>query len=227
MALWRERGEDLRVADGLRPLLIANGQLGLHKEGIEQAKEALAIYERHNHTSGQARSLQFLAWSLNEDQQFDAAEEAALRAIDLSRDNGNQFTVCECHRILGIIYRLKGETGKAITHYETALGIASSFNWHHQLHGNHFSLAWLFLGENRFDEAQAHIERAKSHTTNYPYGLGHAVEMQAMICYKQCRFEEAKSEALGAADVFGKLGAIKDAERCRALLQKIEDTTSD
>ena len=226
--LWRKRGEDLQVANALRFLSIVNGRLGLHKEGIEQTKEALAIYERHHDITGQARSLESLAGSLNEDSQPDAAEEAALRAIELSRDNkANQFTVCQCHRILGNIYGSRGETEKAITHLETALGLASSVNCHYQLFSINHSLAKLLLGENRFCEAQVHIERAKSHAIDNPYSLGNAMELQAWIWYKQYRFEAAKSEALGAADVYGKLEAAKDVERCRALLQKIEDTTSD
>jgi len=35
--------------------------------------------------------------------------------------------------------------------------------------------------------------------------------------------EEAKSEALRAADVFERLGAAKTLERCRGLLRKIEE----
>ena len=222
--LWRERGEDLRVAQALRFLSGINGQLGLHEEGIEQAKEALAIYERHDHILGQARSLKSLAGLLyhDGDGQFDAAEEVALRAIDISRVNGDKFSVCQCHRLLGIICRSRGEIGKAITHFKTALGLAYSFNWHGQLSGNHWSLAWLFLVENRFDEAQAHVEPAKSHAINLPYRLGHAMELQAWIWYMQHRVEEAKSEAVRAADVYGKLG-VGEVERCRVLLQEIGD----
>ena len=224
--LWREWMEDLQVANALKFLSDANRQLGLHKEGIEEAKEALDIYEWYNDMLGQGLSLKSLAWSLYGDGQFDAAEEAALRAVGLPRGEDDQFTVCECHRILGDICRLRGETGKAITHLETALGIASSFNWDNQLFLINYSLAGPFLVENRFNEAQTHIERAKSHAASFPYGLGRAMELQVMIWDKQRRFEEAKSEALCAADVYGKLGATEDVGRCRALLQKIEDASN-
>ena len=225
--LWRERGDDLRVADGLRSLSSANKRLDLYKEGIERAEEALAIYERHNDTLGQALSLECLALSLNADNQFDVAEEAALRAIDLARDNSKQYLVCNCHRILGNICRSRGEPGKAIARHKTALRIASSFNWNHQLSWNHYYLAELFLGDNEFDEAQAHIEYAKSYAINNPYSLGRAMELQAWIWYEQWRFEEAKSEVWGAFDAFGKLGAMKEAERCRALLREIEDVINE
>ena len=42
---------------------------------------------------------------------------------------------------------------------------------------------------------------------------------------KECMFDEAKSEALRAADLFEKLGAAKGLERCRKLLRDIEKGT--
>ena len=69
---------------------------------------------------GQVLSWRELASLLYEDKQLDAAEEAAFRVIDLPSDKGIQFSVCDCHRILGDIYydKLKGETEKAIDHFE-------------------------------------------------------------------------------------------------------------
>jgi tetratricopeptide (TPR) repeat protein len=77
------------------------------------------------------------------------------------------------------IYHSKGEREKAIYHFEAALGIASSFNWHDQLFWIHYSLAELFLDEGRFDDAHAHVERAKSHAVDNAYYLGRAMELQA------------------------------------------------
>ena len=173
---------------------------------------------------GQVLSWRELAWLLYEDKQLGAAEEAAFRVIDLPSDKGVQHVVCDCHCILGDIYCDKGETEKAINHYEKGLGIASSFNWHCFLFQINCSMAKLFLGENRFDDARTHVERAKSHATDDRdwYNLGHAMELQARIWYKERGLEEAKSEALHAADVFGKLGAVRRLESCRQLLQDIE-----
>jgi len=49
------------------------------------------------------------------------------------------------------------------------------------------------------------------------------MELQAGLCYKQHRLEEARYEASRAADVCEKLGAVEDLERCRGLLQRIEE----
>ena len=88
-------------------------------------------------------------------------------------------------------------------------------------------MAELFFGEKRFDDAQAHVERAKSHVVNDPYHLGRAMYLQARFWHREGRFEEAKSEALGAADIYERAGATRDLEFCRTLLRYIEEGMKD
>ena len=223
LGIWRERGEDFLVAQTLRHISNANRLLGFHKEGIEQVKEALGIYEWLDDVSGQARSWRWLAWLLYGDKQLEAAEEAASRAIDPLSDKGEHFPVCECYHLLGLICHSKGERENAIRHFETALRIASPFNWHDHLFWNHYSLSELFFSGGRFDDAHAHIERAKSHAINDPYLLGHAMYLRAQFWGDQCRLEEAKSDAVSAAEVFEKLGAAKNVECCREIIRDIEE----
>ena len=222
LKLWRERGDDLKVAETLRFMSDTNKLLGLHKEGIQEATEALEIYKQYGGVLGQVLSWRQLAWLLYGDKQFDAAEEAALRVIDLSGE-GEQSLVCSCSRLLGNICRSKGETEKAIQHFEASLDIASSFNWHDHLFWNNYNLAELFFGEKGFDGAHIHVERAKPHAVNNPYFLGRAMRLQAGFWYAERKFEEAKSEALRAADVYEGIGATRDAEDCRTLLRSIEE----
>ena len=219
--LCREQGDDSRLARTLMELSDANRLLGLRQEGTEQAEEALKISERLGDTTKQARCLNRLAWLLYDDNQLDAAEDAASRAIDLLEE-GNQYLSVDLHRVLGDICHAKGEREKAIHYYETALGIASSPQFWID-----YSLAKLFSDEGSFDDAITHIKRAKSHAVNDAYLLARAMEMQARFWYQQYRFDEAKSEVLRAADVYGKLGAVKDVEDCRELLQKIEAAMED
>ena len=223
LKLYRERGDDHWVAHVLRLLCIANQELGLYKEGIQQAEEALEVYKRLGDTVGQAHCSKNLAWLLYHDGQLDDAEKAAIRAINLVPEKGNQSLVCGCHRLLGSIYRSEGEREKAIRHFETSLGIASSFGWHEQLFMAHSCLAELFLDEDRFDDASAHIEQAKLHTVDSAYNLGIATELQTHLWYRQRRFDEAKSEVLRAAGVFEKLGAVQDLERCKEYLRQIDE----
>ena len=224
LKLWRERGDDYHVAETLRFISIADWMLSLYKEGIQQTKEALAIYEQLKDITGQARSQQLLASLFYDDNQLYAAEGAASRAIDLSVD-GNQDPVCESHRMLGKIYRSKGETEKAIDHFETALGIASSLNWHDRLFWIQYDLAELSFERHKFDDAERDLERAKSHAVNNPYNLGRAIHLQAWFWWKQNRLDEAKAEALRAADIYERLGAAEVLESCRDLLQRIEEGT--
>jgi tetratricopeptide (TPR) repeat protein len=223
LKLERERGSDHQVARILRHIANANGGMDLPKEGIQLVKEALEIGERLGDPVVQARCLTELAMLLRNDRQFDAAEEAASRAISLYPEKGEEYRVWGSHCILGYIYSWKGDTKKAIHHYEVALGIASPFGWHEPLFLVHSLLADLFYDEDRFDEANTHIERAKSHTANSVYNSGYAMLFQASVWYKQHRLEEAKSEALCAADVFERLGAAKEVERCRTLLRDIQE----
>jgi len=223
LKLERERGSDCQVAQILRHLASANRVMGLPKEGIQLAKEALEIGERLGDRVVQGQCLTVLAGLLCIDGQLDAAEEAASRAIGLFPEKGEEYRVCRSHNILGYIYRFKGEREKAIHHYEVALRIAPPFDWHNQLFWVHYGLAWLFLDEARFDDAQTHIERAKAHTVNSVRNLGYAMEEQARIWCKQHRLKEARSEALRAADIYEKLGLAKYVEDCGTLLRDIQE----
>ena len=222
LRLWRERGDDLGVAQTLSFLSHANRTMRHYKEGIQQAREALGIYEQLNQVSGQLDCQRELAWLLYEDKQLDAAEEVASQVVNSISNTRNPFEVCSCYRLLGNICWSKGNTEGAINHFETAIGIATTSNSHTQLFWNHFNLAELFFRQKRFDDAHAHIERSKSFAINDPHRLGSAMEKTARFWYEQHKFEEARSEALRAAEVYAKIGATKYVEYCRAILRKIE-----
>ena len=221
LKLERARQNGDRVARTLMDLSDANRMLGLLEEGIQQVKEALGIYERSGHTTGQTKCLNDLARLLFDDKQLDAAMEAASRAIRLLPQKGQEFQVCQSHRVLGNIYRSKGKRDKAIHHYGLALVVAAPFNWHHQLFWIHHSLALLYFDEDGLDGAHVHIKRAKSHAVDNSYNLGRAMEVQAQIWYRQRRFRDATSEALRAKKIYEQLGAMNDAKSCRALLRNI------
>jgi len=223
LKLWREWGDDSEIAKTLGCLSDANRHLDLHEEGIQQAGEAVEIYERLNDTFGQAHSLYDLAWLLYEDPQLDAAEDAALQAIHLLPDRVDRFLVCKCHRILGLIRSSKGETEKAIDHFDTGLGIASSFDWHYEQFWDHHNLAQLFFDQGRFNDSHTHVERAKLHAVDNMYHMGRAMHLQAVFWCKQCKFKEARSEALCAIDTYEKVGATQGLEFCRTLIRDIEE----
>ena len=225
LKLWRERGGDFQAACALQLLSDTNVQMGLHEEGMQDAKEASEIFERLGETADQAASLIYLASSLHLDGQLDAAEEIITRALDLLPEKGQELNVCYGHRILGHIYHSKNNAEKAVHHFEVALEIASSFTWREELFRIHFSLAYLSSEESRLDDAHAHVERAKPHAVNDPYLLAVTSFLQATLWEKQHMFEEAKSEASHALELFEKLGAAGGTERIRWFLENIEGGT--
>ena len=227
LKLQRERGDDRQVALTLGHLSDANRHIGLLEEGVRQAKEASEIYKHLGDTVGEAECLKILAYVLYFDDQLDAAEEAASHAISLLPEKGEQFLACRCHRILGDIYRSKDNMEKAVHHFEVALGIASSFNWHEQLFWIHYRSAYLSFTQGRLDDADAHLECAKSHALGDPFRLGHAAVMQASSWHRQDRLEEAEFEAMRAVDIAEKLGAARLLETCRKALEIIDSSCSE
>ena len=224
LELEKRRMNDARVATTLRRLSNVNWLLHLHKEGIQRAKEALEISERIGDTMEQAKCLNVLACLLLYEGQPDDAKVAASRAIDLITEKGQEYPLTELHRVLGDIYRCKGEKEEAIHHFETALRIASPFNWHDRLFWIHYCLAELFGDEDELDDQNAYIARAKSHAIDgaLQYELGRATRMQAGIWYQQLRLEDAESEALHSVEIFEKLGASEGASISKDLLWQVQ-----
>ena len=221
LALHRKEGNDYRAARTLSVLSHANKELGIFEEGIQQAKEALEIMERVGGTTDRALCLDALARLLHDNKQLDAAQDAASGVIILW-DKGQEFEICRSHHLLGKIQSSKGERKKAIHHFEVALGIASRFEWHGQMFWIHDSMTRLFYEGDMLDNAQSHVSQAKSHAVDDKYCLGRAMVMQALIWYKQNRVEDALFEALGAKEIYEKLGAAMDVRRVKDVLQYFE-----
>ena len=221
LELWKGQGDDFNAALTLSTLSDTNRVMGRYDEGIEQAEEASRVFEGLGNPVRQAACLTNLAGLLLGVEQLNAAEETGLRAIGLLPEEGEQSQVYNCHRVLGQIYQDKGETEKAVHHHETALGIASALNRVEDLYWVHVNLAQLFTEEDRFSDAQIHVEHAKTFASNNTYLLANVSFLQAYLWYWQDMFGEARSEALAALDVFEKLGSDK-AEDARRLLQDID-----
>jgi len=225
LGLWRKQRfwYFREVGNVLLLLSEVNMQLGLYAEGIQRANQALRIFKWSFNILGQGRVLTVLAWILFYEGQLDAAEKAVSQAINLFLSKGDQCELCRCYILLGLIHQYKGEMDTALTHFENALRIASSSNWQDELSLIHQYLALLFSDQGKFCEANAHIELAKLHRMHHNYNLGYTIYLQAQIWYKECRFGEAKSEALHAVAIFEKLGAAEMVGACGDLLNAIEE----
>jgi tetratricopeptide (TPR) repeat protein len=219
LKLRREWGSDLQIADALWWMSRINLMANLEKESIPQAEEALEIYERLNDLPGQARTLRLIACTLLSDGQLDAAERVATQVIVRFSGGGEEFQLSACHRVLGGVCDDRGETEKAIEHVQAAIAIAYRFNWTDRLFWIHYNLAELFTDKGSFDDALVHIEHAAPHAGNNVYCQGRVEELRAWFWSKQGRDEEAKAATLNAADIFERLGATHDVERCKVHLQ--------
>ena len=222
LTLEKERGDDPRVALTLVALSEANVALGLNEEGVEQAEEALEVYKRLGDMAGQAERLVNLASCFFFNNQFKAAEDTVLSAFDFLTENGQDHLLWKSHCILGGVDYHRGERGKAVDHFQTALGIVHRSNWPGALFEIHYAMGLFFYRQGEIDDASAHIERAKFYAAGNAHGLGHAMEMQAEIWFLQRRLEDARSEGLRAIETYEKLGAADHASGCRSFLERVE-----
>ncbi|KAF9780436.1 hypothetical protein BJ322DRAFT_1213591 [Thelephora terrestris] len=222
LTLGREQGDGFWIALALQSLSRVSWKLRLPEEGIPQAEEALERFKQLGITLEQGNCLDHLARLLLDSGQPDAASDVVLRKIELLPEKGEEFSLCQSHHLLGEIHRFKGEKEKATHHFETALTIASPFNWQGQLFRIHYDMARLFHDENKLDDADAQIGCAKSHAAGVAYYLARGTELQALVWYRQRRLEDARAEILRASEIYQGLGLADDAEDCRRFMKKIE-----
>ena len=218
LGLCRKKRDGYQLAVTLTELADVNRRMRLFKEGILQARQASEIFGP-SLKENQARCLTILVSLLLQDGQFDAAEEAAFRAMYFSE---NQFDLYQCHRALGEVHQSKGNAEKAIHHFETSLQIASSLNSPSQLSNVHESLAKLYAVEGKFNDVHTHIELAKSHTGSDMFLQGQVLFTNAFLLCAQQRYEEGIREAVGALAIFEKLGAVDAAEKTREALEMMK-----
>ena len=213
-----------RVAATLRSLAEINRHLD-HGQGILQLKEALEIYEQYEDAKEQKETLYQLAMLYVEDWQLDLGEETASRAANLFPDGPCEYDDYEFHHILGHACESRGETEAAISHLEIALEITSSRGWETRQIRIHDCLVTLFLKEERFNDAQVHLENLKLiHSTHgAPICVDQLMIEQASVWFAQGRFEEAKSEFLRIIGVYdGGVHFSECIEDIKVILQIIE-----
>jgi tetratricopeptide (TPR) repeat protein len=189
----------------------------LYQEAIEQAKEALQIFQQLKDAAHQAHCFSLVATCFLKNNQVELAEATASHAIIILPQDSKPFIVYTCHWTLGEICSVKGNREKSVEHLEVALGIASSHNWHSEAFDVHYSLGSLFAREGMLDEASAYLEQAQPHVVNNTINLASAMLLQANILVRQHRIGEAKSQLLRAVEVLENIGATVEAAGFREL----------
>ena len=107
---------------------------------------------------------------------------------------------------------------------QLALGVASSLNPRGVQAALLHCLVRLLLEEDKFDDAQVHLDNLKSHMAGDSINLDLVMLVQACAWYRQGKLEEAKSEFSRIICVYEKIGVSVDLlGSCRELLRVIEE----
>ena len=80
----------------------------------------------------------------------------------------------------------------------------------------------VFHDNKMFDDANTRVEQVELRAADNLDCLAWVIEMHSTIWHLQRKLEDAKSEALGALEIFGNLRAATGTKRCSDFLRKIE-----
>lgn len=165
LKLWRGSGNDIQVAITLGCLYDTNRLMGLHEEGIQQAKETSEIFERFGDTNNQAECLINYDCVLYYDKQLDTAEEAGARP----KISALPRSLCPWRCI-----SFQGQYREGHSPFRS-----SPRNCIHSQHSQSVIFGSLrpigaVLRESRFDDAHAHVERVRLYVANGAYLLSRA-----------------------------------------------------
>jgi hypothetical protein len=213
LKLERERGNDFGVARALGSLSDANRLLGLYEEGIQQAKEALEIYERLGDTVEQARCLIHLARC--------CVSRQSARRRGGSRISRNRSSPGERPRISGLpissrswqYISFQGREREGHSPFRGSprnripFQLARSAVLDSSLPGGALFRSKASSTMHTLTSNKPSRTRLITHTTWVARSL-----LQARDWYRQRMLEEATSEALRALEIFEKLGAAEDLE---------------
>jgi hypothetical protein len=165
------------VLQTLMFLKYRNRRLTLYEEGKQQAKESLEICEAQTTQWGKHNLSKPSPGCCTLTTSSTLQKEPHLERSDSSRTSGNNLGSVGV-TVSSVLYVIPRTREEAVTHFEVALGIASS-NYRTRLFCNDHALAKLFFDKERFDEAHIHIERAESHAVDGTFRLGRGMQLQA------------------------------------------------
>lgn len=137
-----------------------DGNLGRYVEGLEAAREALAIYESLDDRGGLAEAHFRVGAASDELAAYDDSHRHYQIALDLYRELGNRPGEARALSAFGTSYRFLGDPAAALTHYDAARELFAELD-------ERPSLCWAFrhLGRvledlGRTQEAEAQYRRA-------------------------------------------------------------------
>ena len=223
LKLHRERGDSHEIASTLKQLAAINSSSNSCEEGIQQAKEAITIYQRLGDMTQVASCYAHLSRLFRRANRLEDAEKSesqAIGLIDALMPTADSMSRSSFHGDLRTIYSLRRDKKKLAFHVRATLAGASDRDTRFRLHS---TLAAIHATEGRFDRAEAHLEHAETFAANSSYELGEVVLLRALFLRKQSKFEEARSEAPRALDLMEEFGGGDKVEEAKKVLQKIDE----
>ena len=222
LKLYRERRDGHQIASTLQQLAAINSSPDFCEEGIQQAREAMPIFQRLGDMMGVVSCHTCLSSLFRCAGRLDDAEKSesqAIGLIDALMPTADSTSRGFLHGFLCEIYSCRGDTGKVIFHLEATLRVASTRGDRFQ---SHCELARIYIVEGRFDDAEAHVEHAGSLAANGSSESGSLMLLRARLLRGQGKFEEARSEALRALDLVEEFGGGDHVEEVKDLLYSID-----
>ena len=223
LKLHRERGDDDRIASTLLRLAAIESSSGFCEKGIQQAREAMAIFHRLGNMVDVVLCLTGLSRLFRHTNRPDEADECEAQVIRLA---GALVPAVDpvsrnfLHTSLAAVYYNKGDTEKFIFHSGACLGVGTSRT---NRFDSHCTQAVVHSREGRFHDAEAHIEHARllaAHGSSEP---GSLMLVQAGLLQARGKFEEARSKALcalGSAEEFGSGDGVEEAKRLLRIIDE-------
>ena len=224
LKLQRERGDDFGIASTLMHLVsTVNHSPDLCEEGIQQAREAMTIYQRLGNAVEVVRCHSWLSSLFRWANRLDDAEKCESQAIELAdalMPIIHPATRGALHGSLGMIYGCRGDREKSIFHIEASLGAIHSRTIQFHVH---YVLATAHITAGRFDDAEAHFEHAEPLAADASPELGRVALLRADILRGRGKFEEARFEALRSLDLAEKFGGEGIVDRAKEILRLIDE----
>lgn len=134
--------------------LIAKCYLHMEKynKGIQFAKRALFLSERHRIRDTQIITLDTMAWLCMKQQNLEQANTYIIQALDLSvNDPDSQFWL---FLSMSQLLLLKGEYTKSISWAQKAVDFSHSYNFEYDTAFSYWVLGQSYLADKRWDQAE-------------------------------------------------------------------------
>ncbi len=133
---------------------------GDYDEALTHLQTALAQYERHNHTRGQAHvfnNIGQLYWAKSA---YEHALAQHQRALQLARQIDNRLEIAQCLSSMGLVYYRQSSYAQALDCHRQALTVAEALGNRHDIAKHLSNMGVVYYDQGDFAAATTYLERA-------------------------------------------------------------------